>query len=148
MIGRREFGLAGVSAAAWSAMHAVGVADDKQSHNGHDGVFMECARACSDCQRECDACAHHCGTMLSEGKKDHLETLRSCQDCADVCATAAQIVARKGLFSHGICEACADICAICAKACDKHPNDKMMARCADECRECEKACREMMKHKK
>lgn len=144
MIGRREFGLAGLSTIALAAIEAKSLAADAKG--GHQHMFAECAEACSDCQRECDACATHCATLLSEGKKDHLMTLQTCQDCADICSAAAQIVARNGVFGTIICAACADACAKCAGACEKHASDTMMAACAKECRECEKACRDMVNH--
>jgi hypothetical protein len=84
--------------------------------------------------------------MLSEGKKDHLNTLMTCRDCAIVCAAASQIVSGQGPFSEIICQSCATACAECAKACEKFPDDARMKACAEECRRCEKACREMLKH--
>jgi hypothetical protein len=147
MVGRREFGLTGIAAAAALAMKATAVADDKTGsagHAGHGGMFSKCAEACSNCQRECDACAHHCAVQLAEGHKAHLMTLQTCLDCAALCATAAQIVSREGIFSNLACTACADACARCGKECDKHQGDKMMAACAEECRRCEKACRDMV----
>lgn len=145
MIGRRQFGIVGISAATLAAMHTVGVAQEraKDPHEGHGE--NKCAEACSNCQRECDACAHHCAMMLGDGKKTHMTTLQTCQDCADVCTAAAQIVARQGVFSALICQACADACARCGKECEKFADDKAMAHCAQECRRCEKACQEMLK---
>lgn len=104
----------------------------------------KCATACSDCQRACDMCVMHCGSMLAEGKKEHLATLRTCQDCATVCAAAACVVARHGPFSDTICTSCAEACNRCGRECDKFPNDPMMKKCADVCKACEKACRDML----
>ena len=166
MMGRREFGMAGLSAAAVLAMQASGVAqpgnrDQRGSRggadraagaahdHGHDdhGMSDECARACSDCQRECDACANHCTDLLTQGRREHAETLRVCQDCADICATAAGIVARRGPFSAQICTACADTCAACGEHCESHgEHDETMKRCAEACRRCEEACRQMAGH--
>lgn len=142
MIGRREFGLLGLSTAALAALETTSFAQ----HAGHDDMLEKCAKACSDCQRECDSCAHHCAMMLAEGKKQHMASLQTCLDCADFCAAAAQIVSRNGVFSNLICESCAEACAKCGAECEKHPDDKHMKRCAEECRKCEKACREMVKH--
>jgi len=131
-------------------MGQAGGGKDKGTDKGKDGhhheMFDKCAKACNDCQRICDACTHHCAHMVSQGKKEHMKTLRSCQDCATVCAAAAQIVARGGPFSDTICKACADVCKRCGDACDKVGEDKMMKQCADECHRCEKACQEMVKH--
>ena len=148
MIGRREFGVVGMSAAALGAMQAVGVAQEKAGHDHgeHGSMFDDCAKACNDCQRACDGCVRHCAIEMSKGNKEHLKTLSSCSDCAAVCATAAQIVARHGYFAKGICESCADICGKCAKECEQFSDDKHMQECAKECRKCEKACREMVKH--
>jgi hypothetical protein len=109
-------------------------------------TYEECAKACSDCQRACDACATHCLRLVSEGKKDHLKTVRTCQDCATHCSAAACIVARKGPFADTICTACAEACKRCGDECAKFPDHAIMKKCADQCRECEKACREMLKH--
>jgi hypothetical protein len=116
-------------------------------HEGHDdAIYAPCAKACADCARECDSCATHCATMIAEGHKPHLTTLRTCQDCATTCYAAAAIVSRKGPFSRTICEACADACQRCGKACEQFPDDPKMKKCAEECRRCEKACRDMLQH--
>jgi len=91
-------------------------------------------------------CAAHCAKLVSEGKKEHLATLKTCQDCATVCSAAASIVARMGPFSDTICKSCADACKRCGDECDKLKDDPMMKKCADECRKCEKACRDMLAH--
>lgn len=143
MIRRREFAMAGMSAAALVAIEATGFAAPGDRSHAHERDEMsKCARACSDCQRECESCATHCAESLGEGMKRHLATLMSCRGCADVCASAAQIVARGGPYAELICQACAETCARCAKACEHHGgDDRIMARCADECRKCEAACR-------
>jgi hypothetical protein len=151
MVGRREFGALGLSAAAALAVTGA-IADDKDdkhtddAHSEHDHVFSKCADACNDCQRECDSCATHCAHMLADGKKQHMATLQTCQDCADACTAAARIVSRHGPFSHVICESCAQACDKCAAECEKFKSDEHMARCAQECRKCLKACREMISH--
>ena len=116
-------------------------ADDK-----HHAAYEACAKACNECQRVCDACSTHCATLVAEGKKDHLTTLKECQDCATYCSAAAQIVARGGPHSALICESCAKACDQCAKACEKFPDDKHMKACAEECRKCQKECEAMVKH--
>jgi hypothetical protein len=152
MMGRREFGLAGISAAALVAVEATGLAQAKKKKKAdakdeaHHGMGDPCAAACGACQRSCDSCATHCADLVAGGEKAHLETLRTCQDCATICAAAAQVVARGGPFSDLICTGCAEACARCAKACEQHPGDEHMKECAEECRRCEKECREMLKH--
>lgn len=153
MIGRREFGVAGLSAVAFATLDKTVFAQAKARTSkeqgdqaGHHDMLQACAKACSDCQRACDMCATHCANLLGQGRNEHATTLATCQDCADVCVAAAQIVARGGPFSALVCEACADACARCAKECEKFPDDKHMSMCAAECRKCEKACREMIKH--
>jgi hypothetical protein len=150
MIGRRQFALHSVSAAAAAAFgSAVHAADSKQAdaHQHHeDDVVSACAKACSDCQRACDSCSTHCADMLKTGQKDHAVTLGTCLDCADFCAAASQIVSRKGPFSALICESCATACDHCAQACEKFPQDPHMTACAEECRRCEKACKAMLPH--
>lgn len=149
MFGRREFGIAGLSAVAIAALEGASRGQEKQrsAHAEHDDMLSKCAKACSDCQRECDSCATHCAHVLSSGHKEHLTTLMTCRDCAVICAAASQVVAAGGPFSATICEACAKACADCAKACEKFPDDKHMKECAEECRRCEKACKEMLAHK-
>ncbi|HEY2249709.1 MAG TPA: four-helix bundle copper-binding protein [Planctomycetaceae bacterium] len=147
MIRRREFALAGLSAAALTAF---GSADDRRPDRkeGHDGtMFDKCAKACSDCQRECEACSTHCAKLLAKAGGHHLETLMTCRDCADLCAVSASLAARQGPFADLACRACADACAKCATACEKHGrDDKVMTHCAEECKRCEKECREMISH--
>src|SRR5260221_4260170 len=101
MIGRREFALAGLSAAAWAAVQTVGGADDKNNagSTAEAEAFDACAKACSDCQRDCDASATHCAELLAKGEHHHLPALMSCRDCADACSAASQIVARQGPFA-------------------------------------------------
>ncbi len=150
MIGRREFGITGLSAIALAALEGAAFAQEKPqrsgAHAGHDKMLEACAKACSDCQRACDICATHCAGLLQEGKKEHAKTLATCQDCAAFCVAAAQIVSRGGPFAGLICESCAEACAACGKECERFPNDEHMKMCAEECRKCEKACREMVKH--
>jgi len=149
MVGRREFGALGLSAAAALAINSA-LADDKEkkddAHGAHDEMMMKCAEACNDCQRACDSCANHCGQMLADGKKQHHATLQTCQDCADACADAARVVSRHGPFSHMVCEYCAQACDKCATECEKFKSDEHMARCAEECRKCLKACKDMIAH--
>jgi hypothetical protein len=151
MIGRREFGAAGLSALALAAMESPALAQRVPTkrvgaHAEHDDNLRSCAEACSDCQRECDSCSNHCAHLLHDGQREHMTTLATCQDCADVCAAASQIVARGGPFAAQICAACADVCARCAEVCDKFPDDEHMKQCAEQCRKCEKACQDMLKH--
>jgi len=138
--------LVGVGLAALSvgAQRQGGTSDSTQAEQHGIAAYEKCAAACSDCQRACDACAQHCGTLLAEGKKEHLATLQTCQDCATVCAAAACVVARRGPFSDSICKACADACNRCGKECDRFPTDPMMKKCADVCKACEKDCRDMI----
>jgi len=150
MLHRREFAIAGLSAAALAAAQATGLAKEPPDRPGGEAGdhFDRCAKACSECQRACDGCANHCAELMAGGAPHHLTTLRSCGDCADFCATAAQIVARRGLMADLICQGCAEACARCAKECEQHgQGDKTMTRCAEECRRCEAACREMLNRK-
>ena len=112
----------------------------------HHAAYEACAKACSDCQRACDMCTTHCATMVADGKKEHLVTLKECQDCATCCSACAQICARSGPQTALMCECCAKCCDQCAKACEKFPDDKHMKMCAEECRKCQKACEAMVKH--
>ena len=152
MIGRREFGITGLSALTLAAFQGTVSAQDKAksnaggAHGEHDMMLQTCAKACSDCQRSCDSCATHCAHLLADGKKDHLASLMTCRDCAIICAAAAQVIAGGGPFSALICESCATACAECGKACEKFPDDKHMKACAEECRKCEKECRAMLQH--
>lgn len=113
---------------------------------GHEQHYFDCADACHHCARMCEACATHCGRMIADGKKEHLETLQTCRDCASICTAAASVTARIGPFSESICKSCAEACKRCAAACAKHKDSPMMARCAEACLKCEKACNDMLKH--
>jgi hypothetical protein len=131
-----------LSIAAVLSLSAIGFSAD----DSHSAAYQACARACQECQLECDMCAAHCASMLSEGKKEHLSTLRTCQDCATHCAAAACIMGRKGPYSDLICKACAEACKRCGDECAKFKDDAAMKKCADACRKCEKACRDMLTH--
>ncbi len=150
MIHRREFAVAGLSAAAIALLQRSGAAEDRVPKIGSSNPadhFEPCARACSDCQRECDFCAAHCADMLGKGEQTHLVTLQACLDCAGVCGAAAHIVARHGLFSDLMCQACSEACSRCAKECETFgKDDEKMQACAAQCRSCEKACRDMLTH--
>lgn len=161
MIGRREFTVAGLTAATLGTFQGIAGAQAPankatprtagapgHAHEGtaHSDMMRACAKACSDCQRECESCAAHCATQLEGGKKDHAKTLATCLDCALFCAAGASIVARGGPFAAMICKACVDACATCGKECEKFPDDKHMKACAEECRKCEKACKDMVAH--
>lgn len=151
MIGRREFGLAGLSAVSAVALQSVFAQQARAQgpgHAEHDHHFEACARACGECQQACASCATHCARMLHSGSKEHITTLQTCQDCADFCAAAAHIVARGGPFAVLVCEGCVEACARCAKECERFPKDAHMKACAEQCRKCEKACREVIGHLK
>lgn len=157
MLGRREFGVAGVSAIALAALQnqalaqglgGGGQAATNDQESRADIQRKDCAKACSDCQRECDACATHCAHQLAEGHDEHLKTLATCRDCSTICAAAAEIVAAGGPFAAIICEACAEACNRCATECRKFPHDKHMQACAEECSKCEKECKDMLKYVK
>jgi hypothetical protein len=150
MIGRREFGMASLSALALAtadtALAQKGPKAPTAGHRHDHDDMSSCAEACSDCQRECESCATHCGHQLQQGKQEHLKTLETCRDCATACAAASQIAARSGPFAAQICQACAETCAGCAEACEKFSDDEHMKKCAAQCRKCEKACRQMIAH--
>lgn len=151
MIGRRQFAVTGLSAAALAALGGNAFAQGKRREHDRSrmDMFEKCSEACARCQRECDGCSTHCLEEVADGNKHHVETLQSCRDCADICSTAAEITARGGVYSDLICHACAEACARCAKACEQHGrDDKVMQKCAEECRRCEKACKEMLAHGK
>lgn len=147
---RREFAVAGVSAAALLALRAAASAEEvgktPAAGHAHDEAFDVCAKACSDCQRACDSCAAHCAHRVGDGMKLHMTTLQTCLDCADVCGMSSHLVSRRGPFMHLVCSSCAEACTRCAQECEKFPDDRHMKACAEECRRCEKACREMVKH--
>ncbi len=150
MIHRRNFTVAGLSAAAISVLGLGGRAEERTPAIGSQNPadhFEPCARACCDCQRECDFCAAHCADMVGKGEQPYLVTLQVCLDCANLCAAAAQVVARHGLLSAVVCQACADACSRCAKECETvGKGDRRMAACAERCRLCEKSCRDMIAH--
>ena len=150
MIGRREFGLTGLSAVALAAFEGSVFAQAPQAGGRITWNTMPCFRLVprrvpivsvrATCARRIVP------TSFMPGTKEHMTTLATCQDCADFCAAASQIVSRGGPFAAEICKACAEACAMCAKECEKFPDDEHMKMCAVECRKCEKACREMVGH--
>ena len=98
MIGRREFGVAGLSAVALAALEGSAFAQPKTKQAGehaeHDDMLQACAKECSDCQRACDSCATHCAHQLHAGHKEHMTTLASCQDCADFWLKSSLVAGR------------------------------------------------------
>lgn len=146
MIRRREFALAGLSAAAVAAFGSAGE-KRAEAKEPSETMFERCAKACSDCQRACEACATYCAKLLNKGSPHHLETLSTCRDCAELCSASASITASQGPFADLVCHACAEACSRCAKQCEHEGrDDAVMTRCAEECRRCEAACREMLSH--
>jgi hypothetical protein len=124
-------------------------AQEKKKAGGKDhahDAYADCAKACAQCMLYCDSCHHHCARLVSEGKKDHLASMRLCNDCGEVCALAARITARQGPTAVAVCQTCARVCDACATSCEKFPDDKHMTQCAKACRDCAKACRAMVEH--
>jgi hypothetical protein len=143
-----------VAAAALFMTGDTGLAQKKESKDLNEllnpyiqskALALECSKACHECQRVCDSCAEHCAVKVSEGKVEHLKTMRACQDCAAFCEMAGRISAREGgpLLDLAM-TSCAEACKRCAKQCDEFPTDAAMKACADECRRCEQACRKVL----
>ena len=156
MIGRREFGLWGMSAAALLPLAAAGLAQGR-SEDAAGGTeddeltqaLLQCSQACCDCQRACNSCNTHCVHLLHKCEQTArvealVACLFACQDCADFCGASAQITARGGPLVILICKACADACAECAQVCEQFSEDEQITRCAEACRACEKSCRDML----
>jgi hypothetical protein len=137
------------TAAALAGLVTVKLWAADQSQTGpHHHVTAEmdkCMKECARCARECESCFKHCVSLVAEGKKEHLRTLRTCNDCGDMCAMAGKLVARDGAFMNAMCEACANACDGCGAECAKYPHDEHMSRCAQACKDCAKACRDMVK---
>lgn len=139
---RQLIGTLGTAGAVALFTGTAAAASDEQEEHGKQ--FDACAKACADCQIECHSCGAHCGQLMVNGHKQHMETQKLCSDCGDVCAAAANIMARRGTLAWTICQACVEACEKCAQACEKHPDDKRMKACADECKKCAKACRDLL----
>jgi hypothetical protein len=143
--------LAVVAALTWATLaQPPGGAAPRPHDEAHHGklspVQEKCAKACVECARECEACFDHCATLTSEGKKEHLRSLKSTADCGDICLLAAKVIARNGALQAEVCEGCARACDSCGKECEKFPHDPMMKKTADACKACAQACREMTQH--
>lgn len=145
---RRHFmAAAGAGIAGAVANSAMAQSEPKsKAHTSGMQAMQKCAAECYDCAQECDACAMHCAEMLGKGKQDHMKTLQSCVDCADVCRAAGAISARNGIYAAMVCKTCAEVCEACAAACEKHPDNEVMAKCAKACRDCAKECKNMVSH--
>jgi hypothetical protein len=128
------------------ALSGAPVASGDDPTDLHGKVFAACAKACAECTNSCASCYHHCVELVSDGKKDHAQTLVLCNDCAEVCSTAAKLTSRHSPFAAAICDTCATSCDECQTACKKFPDDKHMRSCAMACKDCAAACREMIKH--
>ena len=138
-------GALGAAVIALAALAAPMRAQEKSKDHAHN-AYADCAKACATCMLHCDSCQHHCARLLSEGKKDHLASMRLCNDCGEVCAAAARITARQGPTAVPVCQTCARVCDACATSCEKFPDDQHMKQCAKACRDCAKACRAMVEH--
>ena len=170
-MGRREFSLAGLSAAAAAMTGAAfaqplgrparepgfgdshgrtprpGAADPHAGHehgNADARSFDECSRACSDCQRACDAAAEHCMEASAGGSRQHADALRMVLDCGDMCATAARVMGRHGALAGPIAEACVETCGTTASFAGRFADDDVLRRCADACRRCADSCGRMV----
>lgn len=113
-------------------------ADEKQA-----AACAACAKACTDCQTACDNCFRHCAGKVMGGDKDQHATMALCLGCADSCRFASSLAARHNPLACHAVECCIKCCADTAAACEKFPDDKVMAECAKACRECAKACKTM-----
>jgi hypothetical protein len=143
---RREvLGVLGAGAAGLTAFAGSGVSAD-EPHGKHAEHFNQCAKACAECLLDCDSCYHHCAGLVVEGHKDHAKTMKLCVDCGEICSAAAKLAARQSVLATILCEACAKACDECKAACEKYPDDKIMAKCAKACHDCADACREMIKN--
>lgn len=134
--------------AGFCACLTTAVAEDAKA-DAHEHMHHEmdkCITACGMCAKECESCFAHCARLVSEGKKEHLKTLRTCIDCGDLCALAAKVQSRHGVFSKYVCEACLKACEDCAAACGGvGGDDEHMKKCSAACKECAAACRDMIK---
>jgi Domain of Unknown Function (DUF326) len=122
-----------------------GTAADEPKHVHGQAEMEKCLKECARCAKECESCFNHCTMLVSEGKKEHLRTLRTCIDCGEFCAAAGKMIARHGALMNIMCDACAKACDVCGAECNKHAHDEHMKRCADACKDCAKACRDMTK---
>lgn len=105
-------------------------------------LFLTCARDCDECARTCELAAAHCLTMLADGRKEIIPTLRTCQDCAAICAAASRIIAKDGPLAEVIAASCQEACKRCAVLCEKS-SDTILQDCSKACRRCEKCCGDM-----
>ena len=118
---------------------------DEPRHVHGKAEMEKCVKECGRCAAECASCFDHCTMLVSQGKKEHVRTLRTCVDCGDICAIAGKLTARHGALMGIVCEACAKACDACGAECKKFPSDEHMKRCADACKDCAAACREMVR---
>ena len=143
---RREvLGILGAGATGLTAFAGSRASAD-EPHAKHAEHFIRCAKACAECLLECDFCHHHCVGLVVEGHKEHAKTLKLCVDCGEICSAAAKLAARQSVLAVILCESCAKACDECNAACEKFPDDKIMAKCAKACRDCAAACRDMIKN--
>lgn len=169
-MGRREFGVAGLSAAAAVMAGAAfaqppvrparepGLGDphgrarqprEADPHAEHDHAadpraFDECSRACSDAQRACDATAEHCMEASAAGSRQHADALKMVLDCADMCAAAARVMGRHGALAGPVAEACVETCRMTASFAGRFGDDELMRRCAEACRRAGDSCARMI----
>ncbi len=127
MIGRREFGVVGLSALAYAALEGTGFAQERKSnaaephHTEHDEMYQKVRESLFGLPTGLRHVRHAFAHLMHSGQKEHLTTLMTCQDCANFCAAASQIVARGGPFADLICKSCAEPAPVAARSAKSFP---------------------------
>lgn len=103
--------------------------------------MADCISRCAHCQELCLATAQHC--LSVGGEQAAPELIRTLQDCAQACQIAHDFMLRGSPLHPGYCRGCAHACGSCASACEKFPDDELMAACAEACRRAMESCRAM-----
>lgn len=101
--------------------------------------MADCISRCAESQELCLATVRHC--LETGGAHASPELIGALLDCAQACQVAHDFMLRGSPLHPGYCRGCAHACGSCASACEKFPDDELMAACAQACRRAMEACR-------
>jgi hypothetical protein len=163
MMGRREFGVAGLSAAAALAMRSVAVGQQRERRPAEPTGGRPAEGQPRGRRSEDFSPAPGEGRPARDPHSDYSmfdECAQACDECqreCDACSTHCTDLITQGKKEHAAtlrtCQDCADVCSATARiVARKGPFSSDICRsCADACAKCGEACEqfsddEMMKH--
>src|SRR5262249_50000833 len=90
-----------------------------------DAEMANCIEQCAESRELCEATMQHC--LKTGGPLAAPDLIRALLDCAQACETARGFMLRGSPLHAGYCRGCAHACGSCASACEKFPDDDVLA---------------------